>query len=382
LRFPDEQDYHNLAVNLVKQHAYLNERLETTAARPPGYPFALAATYSVWNRPLAAKLINALACALTAIVLSRLAAAIDPNNYVTRWLVLALTLCYPLFLYVSSTLYPQILGTLMLAGCLLLLVGCSDSWKGAIGAGLLFGLLVLTIPSFLLWLPFFPVYLIIADRAAAMPMFRRAVIFSVCAVLVIAPWTVRNFMQFRSLIPISTNSGINLLLGNSPNTTPNSGVNVDLSDYLLQAEKMNEVEQDKFFKQCAVSYIKQNPSAAVRLYLLKVANYFNYQNRLNTKSETSRVRDMILFLTYYPLLLAALIRLLLYRRFRLGLIEIFFYCLYFGNAFLSAIFFTRVRFRIPFDALLIVLVAVFAGRVYSEMRERRRLAGSMIQQGS
>jgi hypothetical protein len=31
------------------------------------------------------------------------------------------------------------------------------------------------------------------------------------------------------------------------------------------------------------------------------------------------------------------------------------YALYFGNAFLTALFFTRIRFRAPLDALLIIL---------------------------
>jgi len=375
LRYPDEKEYHDLALSLVQHHSYLDERLQPTAVRPPGYPSVLAAVYSFWSRPLAAKLINAFTCALTAIVLSLLVSAIQPG--VGGLVAPVLVLCYPLFLYASSTLYPQIAGTLLFVSCLFLLVRYVASWKATIAAGLMFGLLVLTIPSFLYWLPFIPAYLLVADRLGGAPRFRRAAIFSVCAVLAIAPWTLRNFIQLGSWIPVSTNGGINLLLGNSPSTTPDSGVNVDITRYLQQAKGMNEVEQDRFFRQCALAFIRQNPAEAAKLYLKKAASYFSFRNRVYTATESSGTRDAILFLTYYPLLLAALIRLLYRRRYPMDLTEGFLYLLYFGNALLSAIFFTRIRFRIPFDALLMALVAIFASRAWSRTSESREARSGM-----
>jgi 4-amino-4-deoxy-L-arabinose transferase-like glycosyltransferase len=366
LRYPDERDYHELALNLLRHHAYVDEHFQPSACRPPGYPWVLASVYSLWQRPLAAKLLNASACVLTAIVLSLIASSIQKR--ISGLVAPVLALCFPLFAYTASTLYPQVLGTLFFAFAILCLVRPPAAAKGAIAAGLVFGFLVLMIPSFLLWLPMFPAYLLIADRLeTGRRWLRRAALFTLCAVLVIAPWTARNSILLGSLIPVSTNSGVNLLLGNSPNTTPDSGVNVDISEHLRQTEGMNEVERDRFLKQCAVAWVKQNPGAALKLYLWKVANYFNFRNRLFTGSESSRWRDRIMFLTYYPFLLLAVVRLSLYRRFKLNLAEGFLFFLYFGNAFLSALFFTRIRFRIPFDALLIVLAAVFIGHLFSHV---------------
>jgi hypothetical protein len=179
----------------------------------------------------------------------------------------------------------------------------------------------------------------------------------------VAPWTVRNYVRFETFIPVSTNSGYNLLLGNSENARPNSGVNVDLTRYTLPAERMNEVERDDYFKRNAVRWVVEQPLSALRLYARKVLNYFNFRNQLATSSESSSSRDLVMFITYYPLLALSIVRLFFRKRYTLSKREVLLYIFYFGNAFLSAVFFTRLRFRIPFDFVLIAIASIFLGNL-------------------
>ena len=134
---------------------------------------------------------------------------------------------------------------------------------------------------------------------------------------------------------------------------------------------MREDEKDAYFRDCALSWIRKNPGRAAKLYALKVLNYFNFRNELATKSEASRLKDIVLFVTYYPLLIIAVIRLIVFRIFRISPFEGSLYLIYFGNAFALAIFFTRIRFRIPLDALLIVLASIFIGLLVRTMTGRR-----------
>jgi 4-amino-4-deoxy-L-arabinose transferase-like glycosyltransferase len=358
LRYSDEQDYNQLAQSLVKGKGYVNAKGQPTAYRPPGWPFVLSVIYKFSSQPLAAKIFNAIALACTAWFLSIL---VSKNTLEGRAFAPILVLFYPVGLYTATTLYPQTLGTLLLVSILILLNTSKLSAIHSIFAGILLGLLLLSIPAFLLVIPLIFAGFFIVNRTRSISfVIRHSVILLICAAVIVIPWTIRNAFVLKGFVPVSTNSGGVFLLGNSENTTPNSGVNVDISRY--QTEGMDEVELDKHFKQSAFAWIRNNPCAAIKLYLLKVLNYFNFRNELATRGEATSLRDVISFCSYYPLLLIAIIRITSYRKkYPMLPIETMLYLIYFGNAFTSAIFFTRIRFRVPFDALLITIVAAFFG---------------------
>ena len=94
---------------------------------------------------------------------------------------------------------------------------------------------------------------------------------------------------------------INLLYGNSENTEYDTGV-VDISKY-SNTEGLNEAEVDGYFKKSAIDWVANHPIDAAGLYLQKVANYFNFKNKLGTKSEESLYKNVLMFLSYYPLLI-------------------------------------------------------------------------------
>jgi hypothetical protein len=208
-----------------------------------------------------------------------------------------------------------------------------------------------------------------ADAGARWGGLGRAAAFCVLAGLVVVPWTARNYLTFHEFIPISTNSGKNLFVGNSPLTTANSGRTTDIAPLCKRiSPEMDEYQWDKAMGQCALDWMTQNPGAAAGLYAGKVLNYFNYRNEIATRGVVAPWRDWVMLLTYYPLLLLALGRAAMVRRYPLSRFETLVYVLYFVNAFVSAIYFTRIRFRIPFDFLLIAVVAAFVCRLWDARR--------------
>lgn len=367
LRYPDERDYSNLAQSMLEGKGYANEEGDPTAYRPPGWPFVLTAVYSIHNHPVAAKLLNAIALAGTAWLLSSLVARNAAHGQIFVPLIL---LIYPLVWYTGTTLYPQIFGAALLAAILVLLNQDVRSVARCSIAGLLLGFLILNIPAFLLLTPLILTGLYLSNTNAPALIAKRSVLILCCAAAVVVPWTMRNAYTLQAFVPVSTNSGINLLLGNSENTGPNKGVNVDISHYQNQTQEMSEVQKDKHYRKAAVSWILTNPSAAATLYVRKVLNYFNFRNELHVASEQSRLKDIVLFLSYYTLLFIVVMRILAFRRIPFCPAEWMLYVLYFGNALVSAIFFTRIRFRVPFDILLIAMVAIFLGHLISRYRIR------------
>ena len=365
LRYLDERDYELRAKSLISGQGYVNAEGRPTAYRPPGYPLLLAAVYEVWPRPLAAKLLNALMLAGIGWLLGEIVSVVTPQGKVFAPLLILL---YPVFVYTATTLYPQVFGTLLFAGCVFCLVRFPDSVLSAAVCGLIFGVLILAVPSFLLILPVLAVFLLVSKRHDPWRASQSAAALVFCAAIVVNPWTIRNAITFKTFIPVSTNSGVTFLLGNCENAGVNTGPNVDISRYEVETKGMDEVQTDIHHKRAAMAWITGHPVDAAKLYLLKVANYFNFRNKLSSDSDSSFATDAVMFLSYYALLGAAIARCFLWRRYPFSPIERLCYFLYFGNALLSAIFFTRIRFRLPFDALLMVCVAIFLGHVLGAWR--------------
>lgn len=364
LRFDDEFRYQELANSLLQRHAYAAPDGTPTAWWPPGYPFAVSAVYALWHRPLAAKLLNVLCLTLAVYTAALLARRLYRN---ASSLTPYMALCYPIFLYVAGTLYPQLLGSLLFLCALALLSSDSLSRARAATAGLVYGLLCLTVPAFLLLLPLVLIYIALGTHASLRETLVKAGIVAAMTALTLSPWIVRNALQLHAFVPVSTNSGFNLLLGNSPLSQAQS--KPDMALVCTEAhDSPDEVTYDHRLTHCATDWIKHNPMQAAHLYLSKVRNYFNYRDKLATTSEATDWAAWIMFATYYPLLLLAIARLAFIRRFPLNRTEVLLYLLYFGDALASALFFTRIRFRIPFDFLLVVIDSAFVARLWHQSR--------------
>ena len=357
LHYVDESEYQQSARTLLHDGSLTDANGGSLVGRPPGYPAVIAVAYAIAERPLAGKIENAFLLLAAATVLAAIARRIQPRSFA---LVPYVIMAYPIILYASSLLYPQILGCLLLSISVLLFSTETLSSRQAIAAGLIWGVLCLAIPSFILLAPLVAAFVAFHHCQIRWTHIRLSLISMFATLLVILPWTIRNYVDFHKVILISTNGGKNLLIGNSSVTTPNSGRTVDV---IAQCKRihpgMNDYDVDTAMGKCAMDWILQNKGSAALLYVGKVVNYFNYRNEIATPNEASKFTDWVEFWTYYPILFIAILRLSRFRQDPLQRIEKIIYILYFANALVSAIFFTRLRFRIPFDFLLIAVVAAF-----------------------
>jgi hypothetical protein len=158
-------------------------------------------------------------------------------------------------------------------------------------------------------------------------------------------------------VPIATNSGENLIFGNSSLTGANTGTNVNLFALAPEAANVSsEIQRDAIFRKHAIDWIVHNFIDSGVLFVKKLINWFNYRNQLAVFSESSNFRDLVMALTYYPLLALSLM-LIAIRRGRLSTREWYFFASYGIAALTYSVFFTRIRFRVPFDYLIIILAS-------------------------
>ena len=374
IRFVDEGDYLAIARNLAHGNGFSIDGRHATAYRAPGWPVVLAPFRLVGIPVTGLRLVMVALLALTVWLAWLLAN--DLGGRVAAALAAIASAVYPLEVYTTSTFYPETLATTLLMGATLCTVRADRSESGRsarkllVAAGLLYSWCVLTVPPFavaavigLAWYGF-------RHRGAV----RTTLSWAIVALLVpIAMWTTRDAVSMHAFVPATTGSGYNLLLGNSEHATYGSGVTTDISRYqaVAAARKLDEVALNRYYQSSAVSWIENHPGRALLLWAEKSLNYFNATNKVATAGESSPARNLLAAVTYYPLLALLVARLLLVRRYPLLAAEWLLLGTYVLMAPAMGIFVTRVRYRVPLDEVLLVLIATWIGRMAAGSDGRR-----------
>jgi 4-amino-4-deoxy-L-arabinose transferase-like glycosyltransferase len=94
--------------------------------------------------------------------------------------------------------------------------GNGQSWKNWLGFGAVWGLIALSNPSPLLFLPLCGVWMLARSGRVWMRHLPKAFAAGVLFCALIAPWVFRNWQVLHAFIPLRSNFGVELYLGNGP----------------------------------------------------------------------------------------------------------------------------------------------------------------------
>lgn len=361
-RYADEEDYWRIAGNLVAGNGYALDA--PTAFRPPAWPLLLVPFQLLRLELGTASVASALCLIAAAVLAGRLGMLLTRHRLGA--IAALLVLGYPINVYTAGTVYPQMLALLAVVVMWWYLARAEGSgwrlpWRSGAALGVAAGVLALSVPT----LAFTAVALLVV---ASVPLWRRG--GSVGAVLaawgsaglLVGAWVVRNLITFGEFIPLSTSTGINLLLGNNPNATADSGVNADISHILQRVYSMGLSENGRSdaLTREALAWITANPGDAVALYLQKMGHYFVAYDAPASAGRGSLLIAAIAWVSFGALVVFAALRWTPWvrKRFPVSFSEWTMLVIFVANAPLMAVFFTRVRFRIPLDAFLCVEAAI------------------------
>lgn len=350
--WPDEADYYRLASNLIHLHVYSSNGVTLTAFRPPGYTLFLALILCISSNIALLHYVNFILWLCAAFLVYQISNIVH-GEFAAK-VALVWTLVYALGLYTSTFLYPQTLAATLFLSSLYIHLKV-DKWGAAWRAveGVLFGLLILTVPMYLFAVPC--LVLLIATETKR-PFYALSILIWIA--LPLGLWTIRNYTAFHRFVFIATQTGHELLVGNSSNATPNAGANADISAYINEANrlKLDEVQTDRFYRHSAIEWMAHHPRQWLVLYGEKLLNWFNFRNELVTKSQAANSKWLLMFVTWYSLLGMAV----LYMWFSAGKwnnIDRYLWGVYATGALSYAMFFTRLRYRVPYDYILIAQAA-------------------------
>jgi 4-amino-4-deoxy-L-arabinose transferase-like glycosyltransferase len=366
IRYPDEQDYLAIASNLVAGKGFSRDGVSPTAYRAPGYPVCLAAIQWCGGGRVAQRMLGFVALAVTIVLLSLTVRRIASPQ--AGGIAALLALAYPVLFYTAGTFYPQTLAGMLLAAALYAIFGVGRGGGGqAVLIGIVFGLLLLTVPTFIFTFGVVLLWLMIRREPRGMA---RIVTMALVVVAMLMPWVIRNACVFQRPVFLTTNLGIAFYTGNAPDAGPNTGVNIDYAEHGAALAGLSEPAQSAYYLAAGIRALRQRPGRGLRLYAAKFMNHFNYRNQLFAAGESTRWRDGVMLVTYGGLLILTLCRLLLARAWPLHEYERCGLWIYVLNGAFAAIFLTRIRLRVPFDWLLLAVGAITCSLVW------RALAGT------
>src|SRR5664280_387249 len=254
--FADEADYYRIAGNLSRG-SFSYDGVHPTASRPPGFPIFLGMLRFVGFGPIALRLANVVLLVSALYLLYRLLRT--TLNEAVALVTTCICALYPLLDFTAAALYPQTLGlVLMLVALLAFLHGLRVRGRrrllvGAV-SGFAWGALYLTVPALGLLLIAAGVVVMLLTRRRSLPV---AAVALLGALILPGAWAARNVVVMKAIIPVSTNTGINFILGNSENTTVASGVNTDIRRYQAHvlSSRLSETAANDYFQQAAKDWV-------------------------------------------------------------------------------------------------------------------------------
>jgi len=322
------------------------------------YTLYLAAVYTLFgHHPLVARLIQAIVSGiLLPILVYRLGRRVF--RPVVGLAAAGLVAVYIYLVYYNATLVTEtfyILTVLWALDLALELVKRPSSRRWAL-LGLALGLAALLRQVILLFVPVLFVWLLLAGRRRIR--MRNFVVPIVIIAILIAPWTIRNYLAFHRFVPLNTNAGFAFFWANHPTRGTNWGAGFEDGRYGYQnliPEELrgpNEAELNDALMREGLRFVIENPRRYLLLSLSRVKFYFIFWP-LSSSSFISNLSRLLSFGLYLPFMIYGLVTSL--RHWRRCLLLYLFVGTY---TLIHVLSWPMIRYRLPVDAVLIIFAAL------------------------
>lgn len=250
----------------------------------PVYPMLLALVYGVFGFKSYGMVILALHAVLgagSAVLAYKTGELLFGKGY--AWIPYGLTLGYPLFAFWGMYVLTEVTFVFTITLFLYLSALYAEEWnRPKITTLLLLGVAIgisnLVRPFLLLYYPILGFWILWTQRWRWKIALRDFAIIAIMTVVVMSPWWIRNGIKYHQFISVSNYGAYEVYLGNNPLSVTDSYFYFAQPSYdpevKARVEKLPISEQEKEYKQLAVSYILQHPIQFLQRTLAKAKNLF------------------------------------------------------------------------------------------------------------
>jgi hypothetical protein len=352
LRASDEGKYHDRAVALAR-----GEGFGGSAHTPPGLPIMLGGIYKMFGENIAfARLAQTLLSSLMVIFLFFIARFVFGER--TGFVAASIASIYPFFVFWTGAVITETLFVFLCAAGVLSVLCYLRKGKVAwnVLGGLILGYAALTRPVGLTMpvFVFFSYGLFFRDIKKAVT---GILIFSALFAMVILPWTLRNYVVFKKIVPVATGSGVNLLNGmnsvvlNDPRQVGEI-LYKGLPEY-LNLEQGDEVTQDRQAGAIARAYyrvaLEENPRVFLRIEWEKFKDFWAiFPKYRGTGAKIISLMSFGLLLPFFIVGLCASMN---------NKITYLLFFFIFNIFFIGMVYYANIRYRFPIEPFYIVYAA-------------------------
>jgi 4-amino-4-deoxy-L-arabinose transferase-like glycosyltransferase len=303
----------------------------------------------------------------------------------------ALSFYAPLWL-LASAIEPNMLNHLLISAMILLMfiIYREPMRRGVyLALGIVIALQILVRPDMLMGLPLLGLWLVwvLRKELDTTRLIKKISFLAATIVVLVGPWTLRNYIVFDKFIAVSANSGYNLFIGNNVGASGEFMISPDnleedkeLKEIDYHAQLRSPLQRDQYYRDVAFAWVKSHPGEWLALTTKKV--YFHWWRRAFSGSGLQITQWMII----YDIITFVLLALGLY-----GLVKLrdknlrwLFIALFVYSTAVSAVFFVQSRHRglkvdpylVPLAAYGLSVILLGKNRVQTrhELVSRERLA--------
>lgn len=306
LKIVDETHYQKIGENIMNYHEFSYVPGMPTTFRPPLYPAFLAGIYLVTGaHPNAVRIVQILLSLGIIVILFYLARMLfDRRVAVIAALIFAI---YPTFAFFTHLILTEVLFTFFLLLFIYLFVpflrndtdhfheGAGKSRQGVdrggwsiLLAGLVLGLGALT-RSILYPILFICICaLLLAGRGAFIRRVKWAALITLGFVIIVGPWTLRNYALYKHVVVVDTMGGLNMYLGNYEHTPLNRAwAAIDLTGdkswrfgHEEELSRLNDAQKAAWASGKALEFIRGHKLLTVKRDIIKAANFWGLEREV------------------------------------------------------------------------------------------------------
>jgi 4-amino-4-deoxy-L-arabinose transferase-like glycosyltransferase len=350
-----------------------------SAIHPPLYPLLLSGVYELGGHsPLAQRSLGLLLGTITLVLVGLLGRRVGGERL---GLVAALLYAvYPLMIAVDADLMSETLYGPLIAGMLLAAIAALErpTTRRALLLGAMIGLATLTRSEALLFLPF----LVVPVAWRARPSWRGRGGLALAAILgalvVLAPWTIRDQLAFGRFVPVSTNDATVLAGANCDRTY--HGVDLGAWNITCVSDRVstNEAVQAAIWRRQGLNYVSHHLSRlplVIAVRLLRVWDLWQPRRQARTFAEGRLIGVEEAGVVVYYLLMAIGIAGVLALRRRNGSLLLVLLAPAVVVCVATAVGYGVPRLRDSFEISLVVLSAAGILAIGERLAARRRAPG-------